>query len=384
MERKNILFLNNKDIWNPASGGGTQLVFRLMSALSKRGHSITLLCGKFQGCKDYELVNGMKVIRRGGLFMTYPFAVLNYLRENGKERFDLVVDVALQGVPFFSPVYVRSPIIAMFFHLEKEVFFNELPIELGSQLSGRIMGNLAYTIENRLVPVLYRNVLKITFSESTRRDMIETGYRGSTEVLQEGIDLAKYGPSSNKSNYPHLICLGRLRKYKGVGDAVKGMRLVVREFPDAKLSVVGRGRYEGELRSLAKGLGISKNVVFHGYVDEQEKIRLLQTAYALVMPSYREGWAAPVIEANACGTPAVASDAIGVAETVRHGETGFTYPTGDIESMAESIGVILRDNTVRERMSANALQWAKQFDWKTSEERFVSICEEMMELVGKG
>ncbi|MFQ6128693.1 MAG: glycosyltransferase family 4 protein [Thermoplasmata archaeon] len=384
MERKKILFLNNKDIWNPASGGGTQLIFRLMNTLSKRNHSITLLCGKFPGSKEHEWINGMKIIRKGGLFTTYPFTFLNYLRESEKERFDLVIDCALQGVPFFSPLYVRSPIIALFFHLEKEVFFHEMPLELGGRLASKVMGNLAYAIESGLVPILYRKVLKITFSESTRRDMIKTGYRGTIEVLQEGINLAAYGPSKRKADDPLLVYLGRLRRYKGVDDAIRAMKLVVREFPDAKLSIVGRGRYEGELRSLTKRLGICKNVVFHGYVDEHEKIRILQRAHILIMPSYREGWATPVIEANACGTPAVVSDAMGVAETVMHGETGFVYPLRDVEKMAEFIGILLRDESVRDRFYYNVLKWAKQFEWKASEERFVSICEEMMGLDGKG
>ncbi|MFQ6060166.1 MAG: glycosyltransferase family 4 protein [Thermoplasmata archaeon] len=383
MERKNVLFLSNKDIRNPSSGGGTQLIFRLMNALSRRGYSVTLLCGRFPGCREHESIDGVRIIRGGGLITSYPITILNCLRESGKKVFDLVVDCALQGVPFLSPLYVRSPIIALFFHLEKEIFFQELPLELRGRLASYVAGNLAYLVESSFAPLLYRNVLKVTFSESTRRDMIETGYRGPIEVLQEGINLKAYCPSPDKADHPLLVYLGRLRKYKGVEDAIRAMKYVVREFPDAEFSILGRGGYEGELRLLVKELGIDKNVVFHGYVQEEEKIRLLQRAHILVMPSYREGWATPVIEANACGTPAVASDAIGVLDTVRNGETGLVYPAGQVSRMAESIMRLLRDDALRKDLSKNCLKWAENFDWRATEERFVSICEELMGVARK-
>jgi glycosyltransferase involved in cell wall biosynthesis len=350
-----------------------------MKALTRRGHLVTLICSNY-GALNEETVDGINVIRVGSRFTVYPYAIYRYLRYEIWKKYDLVIDCALQGIPFFTPLYVKkSPVIAIFFHLEKDIFLKELPLEMG-KTRGLIVGRMAYMLENRLIPVLYKNILKITFSESTKRDMIASGFDGKIIVLQEGIDLSIYRNNNveNRCHFPLIVYLGRLKAYKGVQDAIKAFKLIVNEVPNAHFSIVGRGDYEKHLIRLTKILGLEGKVTFHGYVDEREKIRLLSKAHLLVYPSYREGWATPVLEANACGAPAVVSDAIGVKETVKHGETGFIYPAGDYKKMADYIKILLKDEELRNRMSANAIKWARSFNWSTVEDKFTLICDKII------
>jgi len=378
MRPHSTLFFSNKDIKNPTSGGGVDVIFRLARTFIKEGVSATLITTRFPRSVKEETIDGIKVIRIGGLFTVYPYAILKYLQLIRTIKPHLVVDCALNGIPFFTPLYVKkTPIIALYFHLNKNVFLMELP-RIGGRVKGPILARIAYLIEDRVCPVIYRNVLKVTFSESTKKEMVELRFGRRIVILQEGIDLTKYRRGGRKSAQPLLLYVGRLKKYKAVQDAIKSLKIISRDFPNARLSVVGRGDYKDQLMSLSKRLGLEKNVIFHGYINKEKKIKLLQEAHLLVMPSYKEGWATPVIEANACGTPAVATDAAGVRETIRQGETGFIYPTGDYRKMAEYIAILLEDHSLRRKMSNNALMWARNFDWYRVENKFVSICKKLM------
>src|SRR5439155_1311773 len=86
---------------------------------------------------------------------------------------------------------------------------------------------------------------------------------------------------------------------------------------------------------LARALSQVDAVRFLGFVPDAEKRRLLRRAWAVVLPSQKEGWGISNVEAAACGTPALASDSPGLRESVRHGETGFLVPHGDERALAD-------------------------------------------------
>ena len=80
-----------------------------------------------------------------------------------------------------------------------------------------------------------------------------------------------------------------------------------------------------------------------------------------------------VIEANACGTPAIGYDVPGLRDSIRNGETGLLVANGNIHKLAESIVRVLKDEKLREKLSKNALNWSKNFSWDKSSERFLEI-----------
>ena len=97
--------------------------------------------------------------------------------------------------------------------------------------------------------------------------------------------------------------------------------------------------------------------------DEKMKVRLMSQAWALLVPSEREGWSLSVLEANACGTPAVAFDVGGLSESIVNGVTGIVLPCAGIDAYSDVIGGLLRDAKRRAQLSANARQWSLQFSW---------------------
>jgi glycosyltransferase involved in cell wall biosynthesis len=94
-----------------------------------------------------------------------------------------------------------------------------------------------------------------------------------------------------------------------------------------------------------------------------------------VCPSLKEGFGLTVVEANALGTPVVASDAPGLRDSVRHGETGLLAPAGDVDAFAAHIGALLGDDALAHRLGAAALTWSRRFDWDAA-------ADEMAEALG--
>jgi len=70
-----------------------------------------------------------------------------------------------------------------------------------------------------------------------------------------------------------------------------------------------------------------------------------------------------VLEGNACGTPAIATDVPGLRDSVRHGETGILVPFAEVSALAEQTIALLQDESLRTRLSRNAVEWAARFTW---------------------
>jgi glycosyltransferase involved in cell wall biosynthesis len=113
-------------------------------------------------------------------------------------------------------------------------------------------------------------------------------------------------------------------------------------------------------------------------VSEQDKRHLLERAWVLVQPSILEGFSLVVIEANATGTPAVAYDVPGLSTSIRNGETGVLVENGNIRALAEAVVTLIGDNELRNRLSKNALVYAKRFTWDNAALVFSRIIEQNM------
>ena len=108
-------------------------------------------------------------------------------------------------------------------------------------------------------------------------------------------------------------------------------------------------------------------------MSEDEKHRLLASAWVLALPSVKEGWGLVVVEAGTHGTPTVAfRGAGGLDESIRHGETGLLVEGGASE-LAGALGQLLEDDVLRARMSHAASQWAHRFRWSHTVERFEEV-----------
>ncbi len=357
-----ILVFNWRDNSHVFAGGAEVYVHELSKRLVSEGNHVTLFCGNDGRAPRYEIVDGVYIVRRGGFYLVYLWAFLYYMLKF-RNKYDVVIDCE-NGIPFFTPLYVRKPIFCVLHHVHLDIFSNYL---------NRPMALLAKFLEGTLMPLVYLNVPFITVSQSTKMSMKEIGLgKKGIYIVQNGVDLLNLIPGAKATN-PLVLYLGRLKEYKSVDILIKAFKSVLDKTPNANLIIAGSGTEESNLKKLTENLGLTGSVSFLGKVTEEEKIKLMQRAWAFVNPSYIEGWGITVIEANACGTLVVASDVAGLRDSVKNSYNGFLVDYGNITAFSSKIIEVLQNSLVRESCSKNAVIWASKFSWDMSAQLLISI-----------
>lgn len=360
-----ILVFNWQDIKNPFAGGAEVHLHETFSRIVKKGHSVTLVCSSFRGGAPRDLIDGIRVIRIGTRNL-FNFAVpLWYLFFGFK--YDVVVD-DVNKIPFYTPVYVRKPIIALFHHLfGKSIYLETNPVA----------ASYVYASE-WFISKVYRRTPAVAVSESTKSELIEMGIpEKNIAVIHNSVDHTLYRPEGIKSDKPFTIgFLGRIKKYKSIDHVLQAFEKIKNRVPDAKLLVVGDGDYLPSLKKIASNMEHRDDIIFTGYVSGEEKVKYIHEMDIVVNPSPKEGWGLTVIEANACGRPVIGADVPGLRDSIIHDRTGLLYEYGDIEALMIHLFRVYSDRELRENLSKNALEWAEKFNWDDAAEAFLSVIDE--------
>lgn len=367
-----VLILNERDPRHPRAGGAEVHLTELAPRLAERGFEITQLACSFAGAPREEIVDSMRVRRLGALATYYPRAAWTCARETRRGCFDIVMEV-LCKLPFFSPLYSAAPVLAVCHHLFGRSAFRQVSWPVAAFVVGA---------ENS-IPALYPTVPFVAVSPSTRDDLIERGIAAERiEVIVSGTRQRREisNPPEGKQSAtagsalatPSVTYLGRLEPYKQIDILLRAMALLAERFPDVEILVIGRGVEQRRLEDLAVELGLRERTRFTGFVSDDERDALLARSSVCVCPSEKEGWGLTVIEANAAGVPVVATDAPGLRDSVRDGETGYLVPGGDVAAFADRIASLLSDEALRSRMSLAATAWARRFDWDRAADDFAN------------
>jgi glycosyltransferase involved in cell wall biosynthesis len=191
-------------------------------------------------------------------------------------------------------------------------------------------------------------------------------------IVYSGVN-SSYLNKIEKTPFPLFTYLGRLKAYKNIDTSIKAFAKVLEKFPKAKLYIVGFGEEELSLKNLVTKLDIERSVVFFGRVSETEKARILGKSWVVLQPSMMEGWGITVIEANACGTPVIASNVNGLKDAVVDGSTGVLVMPRDADELARAMDDFLIDDQYRNLLARQAYIWSSHFDWEISARNFISI-----------
>lgn len=360
--KMNILIFNWRDSESVFAGGAETYIHALAERWAAAGHAVTLFTSNDGQQEPNGTIRGIRVIRRGGFYCVYALAPLYYLFKFRGE-FDVIVDCE-NGIPFFTPLYAKERVYCLLHHIHQDVFRASLAWPLSA---------FASFLEKILMPLVYIKCAFITVSESSKRDMQALNITDKNiEVIHPGVDLEFLTPGQ-KSSAPLVAYVGRLKEYKSVDVLIKAFSKILTEVPEAKLVIAGDGDDMGRLKKEVANQKLQKRVTFLGKVSEEKKLQILQEAWVCVNPSMMEGWGITVIEANACGTPVVASNVPGLRDSVRDRESGLLVPYGNINLLAAHITHLLKDETLRAALSKYAIAWAQNFAWEKSCEKFIRI-----------
>ena len=361
--RGGVLILNWRDTTNPEGGGSELYVEQVAAGLAAQGRPVTLFCAAHRDGPPSEQVGGVRLVRRGSRLGVYPLAFWLHLTGRLGEH-EVVVDVQ-NGVPFFSPLWCRRPVVALVHHVHREQWRVVLPAPLA---------RFGWWVESWLAPRLYRRARYVAVSEATRRELAGLGVRPeAVQVVHNG---APPPPAAarevGRTPYPSICVLGRLVPHKRVELALEAAARLRPHLPELRVRVVGQGYWEPRLREAAARLGLGDAVELLGWLDEPAKHQVLASSWVLAMPSLKEGWGLAVLEAASHGTPAVGFRAAGgLCESVVHASTGLL--AGDQEEFPRQLAWVLLNRPLRQRLGEAARARAARFTWDQTVRAFTSV-----------
>lgn len=322
-----------------------------------------LLCSGWSGAAAEEMVDGIRVHRVGSRYGFAAGGAVAFRRLAAALTPDVVVE-DVNKIPLHLPLFWRGPFVLLVPHLFGATAFREMPAPVAA---------LVWASEKPM-PLVYGRAGVHAISQATRDDLVRRGFRGDRiRVILPGVDTSRYRVDSTirRSDVPTFLYVGRLKRYKQVDTAIAALAIVRRTVPGARLSIAGTGDDRSRLEAVAREAGLQDAVEFLGFVSEERKIELYRQAWAVVMPSLKEGWGITNIEAAACGTPVVAADNSALRESVRDGETGFLVPTGDAGAWAGAL-TRLTVPAERERLSVGARAFGASFSWERTADETLS------------
>ncbi len=212
---------------------------------------------------------------------------------------------------------------------------------------------------------------RIAVSEPAR-NFVSRHFPGEYRVIPNGIDIQKFSPGEPSPSLDYLndgrlnlLFVGRLEKRKGLDCLLKSYQNLKKDYPEARLVVVGPGkRLLKKYKSIVQEKEI-KDVVFAGYVPSSELPNYYRSAHVFCAPAIGdESFGIVLLEAMACGKPVVASNIQGYAGVISQGEDGFLVPPKDEKAFSNALGSLLSNRALREEMGNRGRLKAQKYCWE--------------------
>ncbi len=233
------------------------------------------------------------------------------------------------------------------------------------------MSPLVFTIKQNIFKLLLRRVMRtskelITISEYSKQDMLAfepVPEEKITVTLEAATTKAtKATPLKKFKDEQFITYVGRAEPYKNNRGLIKAHQLLLSKFPDLKLLIVGRKdvwRERDEAWVKEEGY---KNVIFTGFISDEEQAWLYQNCKTYVFPSFMEGFGLPGLEAMQHGAPVVSSDATCLPEIL--GDAAVYFDAHSPTDMARAIEEVLNDKALADELSKKGIAQAKKYSWE--------------------
>lgn len=232
------------------------------------------------------------------------------------------------------------------------------------------LDRMYFTIANRLYA--RRASAIITMTELAKKDIVDLmgADPHKTHAIHESYNercrlMSKSETAAVKEKYKlpdeYILFVGGITPLKNFGNLLRAYRRI-RDVHKHKLVAVGfkRWKFEGDLK-LVEELGIEEDVIFPGFVQDEEVPAFYNLASLFVFPSLYEGFGIPALEAMACGCPVITSRA-GCSREVT-GDAAVLVDPYDPTNIAEAICRCLSDQVLRKRLTDAGLERVKEFSW---------------------
>jgi len=333
----------------PIEHGGTEFIaHQLATKLAEKGNFVCIATRREENLPIIELRHNnyyvyrlprMKIPILGSLLYLFSvFCLTMQLKP------DVILDLGLHGNGLFSRIFMRKPYIV--WGRGSDVYNIKTHIQ-------RILVKLILK-ETSLILVLSKNMEKHLMNISNRKPII----------LPNGIDIAEFQKNMRKMlgkrfGRKQILFVGNIRPVKGVEYLINAMPKILEEEPDTCLVLVG-SYPQTFIQKIPKNL--KNKVMLTGFINHQEVPAYMKGSDVFVLPSLSEGFPNVLLEAMAAGLPIVATNVGGIPEIVTDGENGFLTESKNSKQLAEKILLLLKDESLRRRISENNLIKVRKYD----------------------
>jgi glycosyltransferase involved in cell wall biosynthesis len=280
---------------------------------------------------------------------------------------------------FFSPHYnipllpIRAKKRLVTIHDVYHLAYRQ-ELNVAQKIYSRIVLSLAVRLSDKVITVSNFSCNEIIRYTKSRKDKIE--------VIYNGVDYKKFKSAEKKTesvkriihgNY--ILFVGNVKPHKNIKRLVESFEIVLKEFPELKLVIVGKKEnfitgVEG-LKELLDNKNLNQKVIFTGYIEDEDLPSVYKNSELLVFPSLYEGFGLPPLEAMASGVPVVASSAASIPEVC--GNAALYVNPYSIFDIADGILGILKNESLKNQMTLKGYERAELFDWETSVQKHIKI-----------
>lgn len=346
-------------LFYPETGGMETISWHLLQGLRPFGYEFAVFTA--QGKTDLPAISQYDGVT------VYRFPMIESLAERNPRQILTIQRQIAQLKSHFQPhlvhLHLGGPLPISFFHLQTS---NAYPVPtlvtIHDSLQGLNGANDTVLAQTLLLAkwvvadsqAMYADLYQL-FPQLTNRFLLLPCALPSPPLLPVQLPFAP----------PRLLCLGRMEQDKGFDLAITALALLIEEYPELCLAMIGDGRMKGEWQKLAGELGLGERVSWLGKVPAQQLWQQINQSTLLLMPSRRrEAFGLVALEAAQMARPVIATAAGGLAELILDGQTGLLIPPEDPVALAQAIRSLLSQPNIAQQMGNNAHQHAfDKFNW---------------------
>ena len=357
------------DIYPVVVGGLPVHVHEMSKEQARLGCVVTVYTGKAAGQVKKETVHGYHVTRFTPLVKIMGNAILPGLLPkllSTEKKYDVV-------------------------HAHSHLFFSTNMCALARHITGKPLvitnhGLISQTVPEWISGIYTPTIAKWTFqsadkilcyAEEEKDRLLELGIKADKiVVIHNGVNTDVFSPGEKTSSVRQLLWVGRFAPGKGLEYLIDSFQVLLKEYPDLKLLMVGVGPVREDIWKKVEDMGLTTSVSIKDSIPNSEISKTYRDSSIFVLPSINEGVPRSILEAMACGIPVVCTDLPQLLKVVSG--CGLMVPVKDAQALSEAIGRILSDPEYAKELGAHGREKAvKEYSWEDTVRKTIKVYEKL-------
>lgn len=358
----------------PGVGGAETYAYELANGLAERGHQVDVYTQWIESVNEpadvHENVTVYRITKARNKLVTFEtlWFSLQARRQIDFDQYDIVHGTLMPASSIaVTPLNDITPPLVMTSHGTSIGETKSVALETPADYLLKFFFHPMNVVMDYLAGQNADEIIAI--SDHAQAELVgKYGFdEDSVHMIPHGVDTDRFYPRERQHpdvnpERTTLLYVGRLGARKGLDLAIKALANI--ENSTIELLIAGTGRHEDHLRDLAQELEIVGQVHFLGYVPDDDLPQLYSSSDIFVLPSRYEGFGLVLLEAMACETPVIGTNAGGIPTVIDHNQTGFKVRR-DVTMLSNAIRSLVSDDTQRNTMAKNAHTKATEMSWQS-------------------